>query len=195
MRSIHSAVLALAVLATGAVAAGAQSTQRDSARAAHRADTTWSGRRGDSARAARRGDSARPSRRGQAARAGRRAERGDMARARAPMARAAFRGIELTDAEKTNLKAIQSKYRQQLTVLRDSASPDRKALREARQSGDSAALKAFRANAEARREQGSAIMKQMNAELRAALTPEHQKQFDANVTRMQERAAGRKRGR
>lgn len=193
MRSIHSAVLAVAVLATGAVAAGAQSTARDSARAARHADSTWTGHRGDSTRAARRAQDARPGRRAQAARParGEQGARGQRRASARPMAQSAFRGIQLTDTEKANLKAVRARYQPQMKAMRDSMRPDFKALREARQKGDSAALKAFRSEAAAQREQSQAVMQKMNADMRAALTPEHQTQFDTNMERMKERAGKR----
>ena len=44
------------------------------------------------------------------------------------------------------------------------------------------------------RQQGSAVMQAMQRDLRAALTPEHQAQFDANAAKLKTRFAQRGNG-
>ena len=52
-----------------------------------------------------------------------------------------FKGITLSDAEKANIKAVQTKYAPQMKALREQFKPQMQAARDARQRGDSAALK------------------------------------------------------
>jgi Spy/CpxP family protein refolding chaperone len=65
--------------------------------------------------------------------------------------------IQLSDAEKAKVKAIHEKYQPQVKALRDEAQKDRQATR---------------AKAQQLREK-------IHAEVRASLTPEHQKQLDS----------------
>lgn len=74
----------------------------------------------------------------------------------APFAGRAAR-IQLSDAEKAKVKAIHEKYQPQVKALRDAAQKDRQATR---------------AKAQELREK-------IHAEVRASLTPEHQKQLDS----------------
>jgi hypothetical protein len=80
-------------------------------------------------------------------------------------------GIQLNDNEKAAVKTINEKYRAELDQLREA---NKGAAR-----GQNAQLA----------EQVKAIADRQEAEIRAALTAEHQAQFDANVTKMKERGA------
>ena len=125
--------------------------------------------------------------RGEAGRAGRgRMEQRGM--------RALFRGINLTDAEKANLRAVGEKYREQFEAIRRSMRPDVEAARAARQRGDTAAARAAVARTADERAQLEALVERMRADARAALAPEHRAQFDANVARIKERLASRRDG-
>jgi Spy/CpxP family protein refolding chaperone len=108
--------------------------------------------------------------------------------------RGLIRGIDLTDAEKANLKAVGEKYRGQFETIRQSMRPDFEAARAARQRGDTAAARAAFARTADERAQLEALNERMRVDARAALTPEHRAQFDANVARMKERAANRRDG-
>jgi len=108
-----------------------------------------------------------------------------------PGMRRLFRGIALTDAERTNLAAVGEKYRGQLRSIRESMRPDVQTARAARQRGDTAAARAALARTADEREQLRALTDRMHADARAALAPEHRAQFDANVARMKERMAKR----
>ena len=77
-----------------------------------------------------------------------------------------LRGIKLSDAEKARLKEIRGKYRTDAQTLRSEG--DRQKLQ--------------------------ALMQRERTELRTALTPEHQTQYDANVKQLDQRRAGRKNG-
>jgi protein CpxP len=108
--------------------------------------------------------------------------------------RGLFRGITLTEAEKTNLKAVGQKYRSQFQTIRQSMRPDFEAARTARQRGDTAAARAAFERTADERAQLQALTERMHVDARAALAPEHRAQFDANVARMKERMANRRDG-
>ena len=102
-----------------------------------------------------------------------------------------FKGIQLTDAEKANVKNVQQKYAPQMKALREQLKPQIQAAREARQKGDTAALKSMWQKSGAEREQIKKLLESERNDLRAALTPEHQAQFDANVKQFEQRVANR----
>jgi len=106
-------------------------------------------------------------------------------------ARELFKGITLSDAEKANLKAVRTKYASQQKALREQFKPQMQAAREARQRGDTAALKALWEKSAGQREQTKQLMLAERNDLRAALTPANQATFDANVAAMQKRVAAR----
>jgi Spy/CpxP family protein refolding chaperone len=99
------------------------------------------------------------------------------------------RDLNLTEAQKTQVKAIHQKYQPQNQALRDRAKPFMEAARAARQKGDSVA---FRSNLEKARqvmESGKPIHTQEKAEIRAILTPEQRVKFDAREKAVAERRA------
>jgi Spy/CpxP family protein refolding chaperone len=99
------------------------------------------------------------------------------------------RDLNLTDAQKAQVKAIHQKYQPQNQALRDRAKPFMEAARTARQKGDTAA---FRSNMEKARQvmqSGESIRTQQNAEIRAILTPEQQAKFDVHQKAVSERRA------
>ena len=51
-----------------------------------------------------------------------------------------FKGITLSDAEKTNIKNVHTKYEAQMKSLREQFKPQMQAARQARQRGDTTAL-------------------------------------------------------
>lgn len=102
-----------------------------------------------------------------------------------------FKGIQLTDAEKANVKTVQQKYASQMKAIREQLKPQIQAARAARQKGDTAALKAMWQKSSAEREQIKSLLESERNDLRAALTPEHQAQFDANVKQLEQRVANR----
>ncbi len=105
--------------------------------------------------------------------------------------RAFFRGIQLSDAEKASVKTVWAKYQPQLASIRESMRPELQAAREARQRGDTAAMKAAFEKTKDQREHARKVLEEARNEVRGALTPEHQKQFDQNVARFQQRMAER----
>lgn len=102
-----------------------------------------------------------------------------------------FRGITLSDAEKANVKNVQTKYASQMKAVREQLKPQIQAAREARQRGDTAALKSMWQKSAAEREQIQTLLASEKNDLRAALTPENQAKFDANVKQLEQRVAKR----
>lgn len=102
-----------------------------------------------------------------------------------------FKGITLSDAEKTNIKNVHTKYAAQMKTLREQFKPQVQAARQARQRGDTAALKTLWAQTSAQREQTKKLLEAERNDLRVALTPEHRAQFDANVKQLEQRVAKR----
>jgi hypothetical protein len=129
-----------------------------------------------------------------------RVQRQQVARARAArqalvvrsVTRGLFRGIQLSDAEKTHLKAVREAYKPKVQELRNSFVTDRKALRELRQGGDTAAFRAqFKKTTETERAQARTLLDAMRTDMRGALTAENQAKFDANAARIRDRLANR----
>jgi protein CpxP len=102
-------------------------------------------------------------------------------------ARGLFKGITLSDAEKANLKAVREKYATQQKALREQFKPQMQAAREARQKGDTAALRDLWQKSAGQREQAKQLMLAERNDLRSALTPANQATFDTNVAALQKR--------
>lgn len=166
MRLIHSALVGALALAGAAATAAAQQPAPA---------TTQTGARG--ARAER----------------GERGERGERA-GRGGADRALLKGIQLNADEQARLKAVHEKYAAQLAAARKADAPRMKAMRDARQRGDTAAIRSMRASMQQDRGQGLAVREEMQRDVRAALSPEHQAQFDANVAKHKARFADRGKG-
>jgi Spy/CpxP family protein refolding chaperone len=103
--------------------------------------------------------------------------------------RGLLRGITLSDAEKAKLKEIHGRYETEGKSLRESLRPVMQEARAARQKGDTAAVRAVRDRNKATFDKVQALRTREQADIRAALTPEHQKLFDANVQQMAQRRA------
>ncbi|NUQ20481.1 MAG: hypothetical protein HOQ09_05915 [Gemmatimonadaceae bacterium] len=185
---IRSTMIALAIMAGAAATAGAQQTtapkqgaraERDSTRRfdrqARRKDRDDRDDRADREDRDDRGDH------GDRADRGDRGDHGDRGM-RAP--RALMRGVNLTDAQKSQIRAIHQKYQAQFKSIRDANKPARDEARAARQRGDTAAA---RAAFEKSRDQFQSLRQQELNEVRGVLTPDQQTTFDANVQRMQTR--------
>jgi Spy/CpxP family protein refolding chaperone len=115
--------------------------------------------------------------------------RGDRPDGQFRQARGFGRDLNLTDAQKAQMKAIHQKYQPQNKALSDRAKPFREAARAARQKGDTAA---FRSNMEKARQvmqSGQSFRTQEQAEIRAILTPDQQAKFDARQKAAAERRA------
>ena len=103
--------------------------------------------------------------------------------------RGLLRGIKLSDAEKTKVKEIHGKYAAEGKTLRESLRPAMEEARAARQKGDTAAARAVWDRNKAGRDKIKALMERERTEIRTALSPENQKQFDANVQQLAQRRA------
>ena len=90
------------------------------------------------------------------------------------------RDLNLTDAQKAQIKAIRQKYQPQNKALRTQAKPFMDAARAARQKGDTAAARSNMEKAHQVMQGGQSIHAQEQAEIRAILTPEQQTKFDAH---------------
>lgn len=105
------------------------------------------------------------------------------------------RDLNLTDAQKAQIKTIHQKYQPQNQALRTQAKPFMDAARADRQKGDSAG---FRSNMEKARQVmqgGQSVRTQENADIRAILTPDQQAKFDAHEKAAADRRAeGAKKG-
>jgi Spy/CpxP family protein refolding chaperone len=124
--------------------------------------------------------------------------RGDRGHMREAGIRGAFRGIELTQAQRDQMKTVNEKYRAQFQTIRESLKPDLQAAREARQRGDTVAARAAFERTKAGREKVQALMQQQRTEIRGLLTAEQQQTFDKNVAQMKDRMekrAGERKGR
>jgi Spy/CpxP family protein refolding chaperone len=100
-----------------------------------------------------------------------------------------LRGMTLSDAEKARIKQIHEKYQTEGKGLRESLRPAMQEARAARQRGDTAAARAAFDRTKGDREKVRALMERQHAEIRAALSPENQKQFDANAQELAKRRA------
>lgn len=99
-----------------------------------------------------------------------------------------LRGITLSDAQKTQLEQYRKAQRTQFQAERAQHRADFQKVREARQKGDTATahamMRQFRAEMQQRRDA-------QVAELRGILTPDQQKQLDANLAQMKQHEAER----
>ena len=100
-----------------------------------------------------------------------------------------FKGITLSDVEKANVKSVRSQYAAQTKALREQFKPQMQAARDARQRGDSAALKDLWQRSADQREQAKQLLVAERNDLRAALTPANRVKFDANVAAFEKRVA------
>jgi Spy/CpxP family protein refolding chaperone len=100
-----------------------------------------------------------------------------------------LKGIKLSDAEKAKLKEIHGRYAPENKKLFESMKPVREEARALRQKGDTAGARAVLERNKAGRDQFKALREREQADARAALTPENQKQFDLNVQEQAKRRA------
>jgi Spy/CpxP family protein refolding chaperone len=89
------------------------------------------------------------------------------------------RDLNLTEAQKTQIKAIRQKYQPQNAALRTQAKPYMDAARAARQKGDTATARTNMEKARQIMQGGQNYRTQETAEIRAILTPEQQAKWDA----------------
>lgn len=104
--------------------------------------------------------------------------RGGEARGRRGPGREFFADLNLTDAQKSQIKVIRDKYKPQRQALRAQEKPLIDAARAARQKGDTAA---FRSNIQRARELAQPLRTQEMNEIRAVLTADQRAKLDARV--------------
>ena len=92
-----------------------------------------------------------------------------------------LRGVKLSADEKAKVKSVHEKYAVQTKPMRESLKAAMQEARADRQKGDTAAAHAVLARTQKSRESLRAVMQQEKTEIRSALTPSNQKQFDANA--------------
>ena len=97
------------------------------------------------------------------------------------------RDLNLTEAQKEQIKTIRAKYKPQTEALRTQAKPFMDAARAARQKGDTAAARSNMEKARQVMQGGQTFRNQENAEIRAILTPDQQAKWDARQKQMAER--------
>jgi Spy/CpxP family protein refolding chaperone len=107
-------------------------------------------------------------------------------RARRGGGRDFYADLNLTAAQKAQIKTIREKYKTQFQSLRTQQKPLMDAARAARQKGDTAA---FRSDMQQARALSQPIQTQENNEIRGVLTPEQQTKFDARQKEMADRWA------
>jgi Spy/CpxP family protein refolding chaperone len=117
----------------------------------------------------------------QAASRGNRAEAGVGRPERGGMRRGLMRGVNLSVAEKAKVKSVHAKYAAEVKPMRMSLKSAMQEARADRQKGDTAAARAVLARTKGSRESLRGVMAREQNEIRAALTPANQRQFDANM--------------
>ncbi len=104
---------------------------------------------------------------------------------------ALLKGITLSDAEKSNIKNVHVKYAQQTKALHEQFKPQLAAARDARQRGDTAAMRASRATIATERKQEMALRRSEQNDLRSSLSADNQARFDTNAAAVKQRFAKR----
>jgi Spy/CpxP family protein refolding chaperone len=99
------------------------------------------------------------------------------------------RDLNLTDAQKAQIKAIRQKYQPQQQALRTQAKPFLNAARTARQNKDSVAFRTNMEKAQQVLKGGDTYRTQEMAEIRNVLTPDQRAKFDARQKEFAERRA------
>jgi Spy/CpxP family protein refolding chaperone len=99
-----------------------------------------------------------------------------------------LKGIKLSDAEKANLKNVRAKYASQMKALREQYKP---AKGQKIAKGDTAAMRQRWEQNKPLRDAQQQLMQAQRADIRAALSPENQAKFDANVQQVRNRLAKR----
>jgi Spy/CpxP family protein refolding chaperone len=112
-------------------------------------------------------------------------------RPRGAMGRGMMANLNLTADQKAKMKAIRTKYEPQMKAARDKAKPDFDAMKAARASHDTAAMRTARARLQADMAPTQNVMKQQMTEMRAILTPEQQQKMDSARVHMKGHMGGR----
>ena len=103
-----------------------------------------------------------------------------------------LRGITLSAAQQTQLRAINEKYAAQGKPLREAMRPAMQEARAARQRGDTVAARSALQRTSEQRKQMTALQERRLAEVRGILTADQQRQFDANRAELKARMEQRR---
>jgi protein CpxP len=95
--------------------------------------------------------------------------------------------LNLTDAQKEQIKALRASFREQNKTFFETARTTREQFREAKKAGDTAKADALKATMETQRTQMQHLRQQQHTEIAKLLTPEQRKQFDELKAKMEER--------
>src|SRR5918993_1646959 len=101
----------------------------------------------------------------------------------------ALRGLNLSETEKAKVKEIRARYVAESKTLRESLKPTMQEARALRQKGDTAGMRALFEKNKPVRDQLQALQVRQQADIRAALSAENQKLFDAKVQEQAQRRA------
>lgn len=88
-------------------------------------------------------------------------------------------GLDLSDAQKAQIRQLQAQFREASRDAFETARTASKAYREAKRAGDTAKMAALRPQVDAARDEVKRLRKALDEQIRALLTPEQQKQWDA----------------
>jgi Spy/CpxP family protein refolding chaperone len=110
---------------------------------------------------------------------------------RGPGGEKMFKDLNLTSAQKSQVKAIHAKYEGQEKSLREQMKPAREQMQAARKSGDTAKLESVRAQYKPQMEQARALRERQMAEVRGILTPDQQAKLDAKIAQFRANAGKR----
>lgn len=102
-----------------------------------------------------------------------------------------MKDLNLTADQQSKVKAIRAKYAEQMKAARAASKPDMDAMKAARTRGDTAAMRSMRDKMRADMVPSMKLRQQETAELRAILTPDQQKTFDAQQAKMKARMGAR----
>ena len=97
------------------------------------------------------------------------------------------KNLDLSADQKARMKAIHAKYAPEMKAARDASKPDMDALKAARASHDTAAMRVARTKMQADMAPSMKVRQQETAEMRAVLTPAQQQKFDAQRAQMKQR--------
>ncbi len=188
MARFRTVALGAALIAATAGAVSAQTTQGtrpDSAKAAEWRKAQVRERGGEMRQGARHGARQGMERMMRAGHGGAMGQKGRGMRPGAQGRRGApgmdlLRGLNLTETQRTQVRAIHEKYQPQMKTIHERARTEFEGTREARQRGDTAAVKgALQRSRQNTESQAATLHEQMFREVRAVLTTEQRAKVDA----------------
>lgn len=107
------------------------------------------------------------------------------------IARAAFRGIELSQQERTALRNVEDRYLGERRKVQDATRAALRQAQDARQRGDTTAARRAIESIAQQRTRLVTLAQQQRVDVRNALSAENRTRLDQNVSQLRERARGR----